>query len=114
MLLRAMGFEKGQRIQVAAMSNLLVVEHVDEAVKPNDKLDFNESKFSLLKSFKDELDAIKAEYAARKQGEGRDLNEAMLGGKYGSEKGEEKRDTKRSNSKLTKGREAGSKNGRKS
>ncbi len=112
--LRTMGFDKGQRVQVAAMSNLLVVEHVDKAAKPNDKLDFNKSKFSLLKSFKDELDAIKAECAASKQGEGRDLNEAILGGRHGSEKGDTNGDEKRNNSLLTKGRKTGSENGRKS
>lgn len=100
---RAMGFEKGQSIQIVAMSNLLAVERIDETVKPSDKAEFNKDRFVLFKNFKDELDAIKAGYADMVEGEGRDLNGVMYGGHKGSDKGNE------SANKCGKGRKIGSK-----
>lgn len=99
---RSMGFEKGQCIQIAAMSNLLAVEHLDETVKPSDKLEFDKNRFTLFKNFKDELDAIKAGYADMVEGEGRDLNGVMYGGHKENDKGSE------SASKCGKGRKIGS------
>ncbi len=67
--LRDMGFEKGQRIQVVAKTNLLKVERVKVTANTSDKLGFDKDKYSLFKDSTDELGAVKACYDDRKQGE---------------------------------------------